>query len=94
MTDDKIIRFPAKTAKRIRNRRGQHSVSCNVSDRWLSISKTARKIDFGSGLAGTAVFINVMTDASGVSRKMCELCITLEDLAKALQAVKVVDGKR
>jgi hypothetical protein len=35
-----------------------------------------------------------MTDASGKSRKICELCITLEELAKALEAIRVEDDKR
>jgi hypothetical protein len=84
MTDETIVRFPVKTWQRIKNRRGKHSVSCMVTDRWLRFDKKATKVDFGIQ-TGTAVFVDVMTDTSGEPRKVCQVCITLEDLREVLK---------
>jgi hypothetical protein len=88
--DDSILRFPIKTWRRIRNRRGKRSVSCYVSDRWLKFVDTAKKVDLGNGEAGTLVFVHVMTNASGESsRRVCELCITLEELQSAVNNIRI-----
>jgi hypothetical protein len=79
MTDN-IYRFPVNGWRRVANRRGKHSVSCIVSDRWLQFETKAHKTEYGS-----AVFVDVMTDISGETRKTSRLCITLEELHKALK---------
>jgi hypothetical protein len=92
--DNSIVRFPIKTWRRIRNRRGKRSVSCHVTDRWLTFDETAKKNDLGNGEVGTVFFVHVMTDASGdSSRKICELCITLEDLQKAVGNIRIEHAK-
>ena len=95
MTDkDKIVRFPVNAEKRIENRRGKHSVSCKVTNRWLSFEETAQKVHFGDGEIGTAIFVYVMTDTGEKPRRICELCITLEDLQRVLGITRVVDAGR
>jgi len=80
MTKD-VTRFPISGWQRQANRRGRRSVSCIVSDRWLRFSPKAQPVG-----EGTAVIVDVMTDASGTERKLCELILTLEQLRR------VVDG--
>jgi hypothetical protein len=88
--DDSILRFPIKTWRRIRNQRGKRSVSCHVTDRWLKFDETAKKMDLGNGESGTLVRVLVMTDASGESsRRICELCITLEELQSAAGNIRI-----
>ncbi len=91
--DHAVIRFPVKTLRRIKNRRGKRSVSCIVSDRWLKFDETAQWVDFGAGERGAACFVHVMTDAGNSSRKICEVCVLLEDLKAVLDNTVVVNGK-
>ncbi|MEP1199295.1 hypothetical protein [Tateyamaria sp.] len=79
-----VTRFPVKTWERIKNRRGKRSVSCIVTDRWLRFSEHADQIS-----AGTVVFVDVMTDAGEGERKLCELCIPLEELAEAVKNIEI-----
>lgn len=90
---DKIVRFPVKTMQRIRNRRGKRSVSCMVSDRWLRFPETAAMVDFGDGRPGTTVIVDVMTDAGDDPKKLCELCIRIEDLEKAISNIRIAHDK-
>jgi hypothetical protein len=63
--------------------------------RWLRFSAEADRVDFGDGKLSTAIFVDVMTDGTADEpRKICDLCITLEDLQAALSGVRVKDGKR
>jgi hypothetical protein len=63
-----------------------------VSGRWLQFREDAQRVDFGDGRLTTAVFVDVMTDGNGERpRKICDLCITLEDLQAALNNVRVKD---
>lgn len=78
-----VTRFPVKVWERIRNRRGKGSVSCEVSERWLRFSKQSEKQPFG-----TPVWVDVMTDAGEEGRKICTLCLTVEELERALKFVK------
>ena len=75
------IRFPMNSIDRIRNRRGKRSVSCTVSGRWLRF-----RDDVYRGPGETLVFIDVMTetDPDKESRKLCDLCISVEELKKVL----------
>ena len=78
-----VTRFPVKTSQKIKNRRGKKSVSCEISGRWLQFSEPDIVQSFG-----TPIWINVMTDVGDEPRKLTTLCVTLEDLEKALEAIK------
>jgi hypothetical protein len=80
MADDKIVHFPVRAWQRTANRRGKHSVSCIVSDRWLDFEPPPTRVDLG-----TAIFVDVMTEISGEPRKLCRMCITLEQLRRVLK---------
>jgi hypothetical protein len=89
------IKFPVSALQRVKNRRGKRGVSCMVSGRWLQFRAVAERFDFGDGKQSTAVFVDVMTDGNGDEpRKICDLCITLEDLQAALSRIRVKDDKR
>lgn len=88
-----VIRFPNSSMQRTKNRRGKRGVPCMVTDRWLQFREQAEPVDFGDGKRRTVVFVDVMTDITGESRKLCELCLCLEDLQSAIGNVKVVDGR-
>jgi hypothetical protein len=86
------IRFPVSALQRVKNRRGKHGVSCMVSGRWLRFREEAERVDFGDGQRSTAIFVDVMTDGSGDEpRKICDLCITLEDLTAALDNIRITN---
>lgn len=72
-----IEKFPVSSWKRVRNRRGRLSVSCVVSDRWLSFERPHDK-RFN---IGTPIKVDVMTDVSeNGPRKLCQLIVTVEQL--------------
>ena len=79
-----ITRFPLTGWQRTANRRGRRSVSCIVSDRWLRFAPKAEPVR-----EGTAVIVDVMTDASGSERKVCELILTLEGLRRRIEPKKL-----
>ena len=79
-----VVLFPIKGWARAKNRRGKRSVSCIVTDRWLRFREEATTL-----AEGPVVFMDVMTDVSGDERKLCELCIPLDDLAKAVENIKI-----
>lgn len=81
--DEKITKFPVKAWERVQNRRGKRSVSCAVSDRWLRFSEKGDPMDWG-----TPVWLDVMSDVSGDERKLCTLCVTVEELERALKYIK------
>lgn len=87
------MRFPVKSIQRIQNRRGKRSVSCMVSDRWLRFPETATTVSFGDGKPSSTVIVDVMTDVSGEPKKLCELCIRLEDLQSAISNIKMTHDK-
>ena len=72
-----------KNWERERNRRGRMSASCWVSERWLRFSKKAEQEPFG-----TPVWIDVMTGSNEDARKICTVCVTVEDLERVLKLVK------
>ena len=86
MSDD-VVRFPVKSWQRVANRRGRLSASCIITDRWLRFEEGATKREHG-----TAVFVDVLTDTSGESRKIARLCITLEELRRG--AITDLPGRR
>ncbi len=77
-----VVKFPIKGWQRTANRRGKLSASCIVSDRWLRFAETSHKMPIGS-----AVWVDVMTDASG-EEKICSLAITVEELQRVLANIK------
>ncbi len=77
---DKVVRFPMNSSERVANRRGKRTVSCIVSSRWLRFDEHAQKMQ-----SGTAILVDVLTDISGEERKLCQLCVTLEDLRRLLK---------
>lgn len=81
-----VTRFPVKAWERIKNRRGKRSVSCITSGRWLRFAEQANPT-----AAGTLVFVDVMTAGENGDRKLCELCIPLEELAQAVQNIEIND---
>lgn len=78
---DNTVNFPVRTLQRIKNRRGKRSVSCEVTDRWLRFRE-----DSHVSSEGTLVFVDVMAqpDYDKDPRKLCELCINIEELKKVL----------
>lgn len=83
MTDEKIKRFPVKHWERERNRRGRRAASCEVTERWLRFSVQEEKQPFG-----TPVWVDVMTGSGEDERKICRLCLTVEELEGVLKHVK------
>jgi hypothetical protein len=79
-----VTRFPITGWRRAANRRGRHSVSCIVSDRWLRFAPKAKVVG-----EGTAVIVDVLTDASGNDRKICQLILTLEQLRRVMDSIPV-----
>jgi hypothetical protein len=78
-----IFKFPIDLFRRIANRRGARSVSCLATDRFIRFSREWQRTRHGN-----AVFIDVMTDGNGNERKICSLCITVEELRKVLDQVE------
>jgi hypothetical protein len=80
-----VIRFPMNGSQRAKNRRGKHSVSCYTSGRWLRFYEDTGIVENDS----RAVIVDVMTDGdyedSEPSKKICELCLELDDLRAILQ---------
>jgi hypothetical protein len=87
------VRFPMNSTQRIKNRRGKRGVSCMTTDRWLRFPEKAARGNFGDGKLSTAIVVDVMTDASGTPRKLCELCITLEDLKAVLRNIRITNER-
>ena len=83
MVDDKVVGFPIKSWQRQRNQMGVRAVPCEVSDRWLQfpeVSEPLRDVN--------VMWVDVMTKSEeGKTRKLCRLCISKEDLSKALKSV-------
>jgi hypothetical protein len=81
----KVIKFPQKTAPKTKLEVGPRSVSCIISNRWLAL---AEKSDM---ICGEEVFfLDVMTkDLRDNDRKICTLCISKEELLKAVGNVKL-----
>ena len=82
--NDKVSRFPVSGVQRRRNRLGKRGVHCLVSDRWLQFPENSTELS-----DGTYMFVDVMTTSSDgeITRKLCSLCISKEDLVVALKAV-------
>ena len=83
MSDDNVTRFPIPSYKVKENRRGLRAVHCLVTGRWLMFEPTSKELTDGH-----YVFVDVMTDADpDKPRKLCQLCISKEDLQRALENI-------
>jgi hypothetical protein len=83
MADDKVVRFPVKSWQRRKNRLGKRAVLCEVTDRWLQFPEDSYPIQ-GNHL----MFVDVMTATSGGKpKKICRVCISKEDLERAIKNV-------
>lgn len=84
---DEVTRFPVSTWKRIKNQRGQRTVNCEISGRYL---RYATGHDTGTAM-GVVVPIDVMTDGNDSEtpdRKICELYLPLDELKKLVRLVE------
>ena len=86
MSDDNVGHLRVAPGVRRRNRLGKRAVPCEISDRWLQFPETS---DAVLGI-GDMMVVAVMTNAFVGPRKLCDLTISREDLAKALSNVKSV----
>ena len=83
MSEGNVRKFPVKAFDRIRNKRGKRSVSCLVTDRWFQFAESSDQLPDGN-----YVFVDVMTGGyDEPAKKICSLCISKEELAKALDNV-------
>jgi hypothetical protein len=81
---NKVVKIPISSTQRWRNRFGKYGVPCMVSGRWLQFSET-----FSAFADEEAIWLNVMTiDSEDRPRKICELCVTREDLMKVLNSIQ------
>lgn len=79
---EKISQFPISFKEHTYNLHGTGYVPCAVSERWLQ---------FGSTYDQTLnlVFVDVMTiDSKNDPKKICSLCLNLEDLKRELEKIK------
>ena len=81
---NKVIKIPISASQRWKNRFGRYGVPCMISQRWLQFSETS------SAFADEeAIWLDVMTiDSKDKPMKICELCITREDLMKVLNSIQ------
>jgi hypothetical protein len=83
--DDKITRFPIRGDQRWKNRLGKRAVPCIVTMRWLQFPEKSDPLEDGHFM-----FVDVMTAPEGQygpARKLCQLCISKEDLLATLGEV-------
>ena len=91
--DNNVTRFPMTVRKRRANKRGVRVIECSVSGRLLAFDETATLV----GNEGTLVRIQVFPMPDGdesLGRRLCEMYLSIEDLTKALEAVKVAEQHR
>ena len=87
MSENTVTRFPISTWKRIRNQRGQRTVNCEVSGRYLVYEKGHQT---GTEM-GICVAVNVMTDSNESDkpdRKICYLYLRLDELQRLVEQIK------
>ncbi|MGC6173229.1 hypothetical protein [Lacrimispora sp. 38-1] len=80
--ENKITKFPISFKQKQYNKYGTGYIPCEISDRWLQFSDT---FDENLGL----VFVDVMTNTeNGSPRKLCSLCLNINDLKNELSKIK------
>lgn len=80
---EKVIRIPISREQRLLNKHGNGYVPCEVSGRWLQFGAESELIGDKNLL-----FVDVMTQNDSQARKICTLCISKEDIIRALSHVK------
>ena len=76
---EKISRFPISFKEHAYNLHGTGYVPCAISERWLQFNSTYDR-------ALNLVFVDVMTtDSKDKPKKLCSLCLNLEDLKRELE---------
>lgn len=81
---DKVVRIPINSKQRSINEHGQGYVPCEVSSRWLQFPDQSTLLN-----CGELMFVDVMTyDSNDNPKKICNLCISREDIMRALNNVK------
>ena len=71
---NKIVKIPITFDQRKINKYGSGHVPCQISGRWLQVSETIEpELGF--------VFLDVMTNDD---HKICEMCVKVEDIQRAL----------
>ena len=86
--DNNVSRFPMTVRKHRANKRGVRVVECSVSGRLLIFDETATLVGDEGNLVRIQVF--PMPDGNeGPARRLCEMYLSVEDLAKALGAVRI-----
>jgi hypothetical protein len=83
VNDSKVTRFPIRGDQRWKNRLGKRATACIVTMRWLQFPEKSEAL-----ADGHFMFVDVMTSTDGKdARKLCQLCISKEDLLPALGEV-------
>jgi hypothetical protein len=83
MGDDNVTRFPIRGDQRWKNRLGKRAVACIVTMRWLQLPEKSNALEDGHFM-----FVDVMTSTDGKdARKLCQLCISKEELLATLGEV-------
>lgn len=81
----KVIRIPIEYKQRMINKYGQGYVPCEISGRWLQFPEE-------SAFVGNEelMFVDVMTmdTCNDKPRKLCQLCVSREDILRALDNIK------
>lgn len=85
--ENKIIRIPISQKQRLINTHGNGFVPCEVSGRWLQFPEESAFIG-----EKNLMFVDVMTYGDNDKpRKICSLCISQEDIVRALKHVEPRD---
>lgn len=79
---EKFSQFPISFKEHTCNLHGTGYVPCTISERWLQFDDTYdRKLNL--------VFVDVMTtDSKDNPKKLCSLCLNLDDLKRELEKIK------
>jgi len=79
-----VTRFPVSGDRRMKNRRGSLSTSCEVTNRWIKFRGEPAQLE-----VGVLAWADIMVETDNGDRKICEFCFNLtelEDLVAQLKA--------
>lgn len=81
----KVTRFPVNSWKRMLNRRGQRTVNCIVSERYLKYGTPGGPME-----VGTPVEVEVLSEneRTNFTKTLCRMNVTLEELEKMVETLK------
>lgn len=87
MSKDKIIEIPLKYTQIRKNKRGNMSVDCIVTDRWLRFSNNSAMLE-----CGEVYTVDVMTtNSDDINKKICQVIIRKEELVDVIGRIKCTD---